>query len=157
MQDLSLIHICGSDTEQNGNFKWVSGEAVTYSNWKNGEPNASEKGEGIKEKYVEIYSDSGEWNDNDETKEFGFILEISNDKDTVKTYQELGEMDDKIVSSEGYEYQERISDSHGNEYLQMCIRDSYNMTKDKKTHPDRMETKKYCKFCRTHTVHKETK
>lgn len=116
--------IGGSDTEQNGNFKWVSGEAVTYSNWKNGEPNASEKGEGIKEKYVEIYSDSGEWNDNDETKEFGFILEISNDKDTVKTYQELGEMDDKIVSSEGYEYQERISDSHGNEYLSTYVLDA---------------------------------
>ena len=29
--------------------------------------------------------------------------------------------------------------------------------KDKKTHPDRMETKKYCRFCKKHTVHKETK
>ena len=38
-----------------------------------------------------------------------------------------------------------------------CKQRNYNMTKDKKTHPDRMETKKYCKFCRTHTVHKETK
>ncbi len=25
-----------------------------------------------------------------------------------------------------------------------CQRRNYNMTKDKKTHPDRMETKKYC-------------
>lgn len=38
-----------------------------------------------------------------------------------------------------------------------CKQRNYNMTKDKKTHPDRMETKKYCKFCRTHTLHKETK
>ena len=38
-----------------------------------------------------------------------------------------------------------------------CQRRNYNMTKDKKTHPDRMETKKYCRFCKTHTVHKETK
>ena len=30
-------------------------------------------------------------------------------------------------------------------------------TKDKKAHPDRMETKKYCRFCKTHTLHKETK
>ncbi len=29
--------------------------------------------------------------------------------------------------------------------------------KDKKEHPERMETKKYCKFCRKHTMHKETK
>ena len=38
-----------------------------------------------------------------------------------------------------------------------CKQRNYNMTKDKKTHPDRMETKKYCRFCKKHTVHKETK
>ena len=38
-----------------------------------------------------------------------------------------------------------------------CKQRNYNMTKDKKTHPDRMETKKYCKFCKAHTLHKETK
>ena len=39
---------------------------------------------------------------------------------------------------------------------QDCKQRNYNMTKDKKTHPDRMETKKYCRFCKKHTVHKET-
>ncbi len=29
--------------------------------------------------------------------------------------------------------------------------------KDKKEHPERMETKKYCRFCHKHTLHKETK
>ena len=38
-----------------------------------------------------------------------------------------------------------------------CKQRNYNMTKDKKTHPDRMETKKYCRFCKRHTMHKETK
>ena len=38
-----------------------------------------------------------------------------------------------------------------------CKNRNYNTTKDKKAHPDRMETKKYCRFCRTHTMHKETK
>ena len=38
-----------------------------------------------------------------------------------------------------------------------CKQRNYNMTKEKKTHPDRMETKKYCKFCKSHTLHKETK
>ena len=38
-----------------------------------------------------------------------------------------------------------------------CKQRNYNMTKDKKNHPDRMETKKYCRFCRKHTLHKETK
>ena len=35
---------------------------------------------------------------------------------------------------------------------QDCKQRNYNMTKDKKTHPDRMETKKYCKFCKKHTM-----
>ena len=38
-----------------------------------------------------------------------------------------------------------------------CKNRNYNLTKDKKTHPDRMETKKYCRFCKRHTMHKETK
>ena len=38
-----------------------------------------------------------------------------------------------------------------------CKQRNYNTTKDKKTHPDRMETKKYCRFCKTRTLHKETK
>ena len=38
-----------------------------------------------------------------------------------------------------------------------CKQRNYNTTKDKKAHPDRMETKKYCRFCKRHTVHKETK
>ena len=38
-----------------------------------------------------------------------------------------------------------------------CKQRNYNTTKDKKSHPDRVETKKYCKFCQRHTMHKETK
>lgn len=38
-----------------------------------------------------------------------------------------------------------------------CKQRNYNTKKDKKEHPERLETKKYCKFCRKHTLHKETK
>lgn len=38
-----------------------------------------------------------------------------------------------------------------------CKQRNYNTTKDKKNHPERMEISKYCRFCRKHTVHKETK
>ena len=38
-----------------------------------------------------------------------------------------------------------------------CKQRNYNMTKEKKNHPERMETQKSCKFCRNHTLHKETK
>jgi len=38
-----------------------------------------------------------------------------------------------------------------------CKRRNYTTTKNKKTTPDRLELKKYCKFCKKHTPHKETK
>jgi large subunit ribosomal protein L33 len=38
-----------------------------------------------------------------------------------------------------------------------CKRRNYSSMKDKKKHQERLELKKYCPFCRTHTVHKETR
>ncbi len=38
-----------------------------------------------------------------------------------------------------------------------CKRKNYSTTKNKKNTPDRLEFKKYCRFCRKHTAHKETK
>lgn len=38
-----------------------------------------------------------------------------------------------------------------------CKHRNYNLTKDKKNHPERMEVRKYCPFCKKHTAHKETK
>ena len=34
---------------------------------------------------------------------------------------------------------------------------NYNTTKNKKNNPERLEMKKYCRFCKKHTVHRETK
>ncbi len=38
-----------------------------------------------------------------------------------------------------------------------CKQRNYNTTKNKKNTPDRLELNKYCRFCRKHTVHTETK
>jgi len=38
-----------------------------------------------------------------------------------------------------------------------CKRRNYMSQKNKKNDPGRVELKKYCKFCRTHTVHRETR
>jgi len=38
-----------------------------------------------------------------------------------------------------------------------CKRRNYITKKNKKNDPDRLEFKKYCPFCKSHTVHKETK
>ena len=36
-------------------------------------------------------------------------------------------------------------------------RRNYSTTKNKRTTTDQVELKKYCRFCRHHTLHKETK
>jgi len=38
-----------------------------------------------------------------------------------------------------------------------CKRRNYSEKKNKKLHPDRVEFRKYCPFCRMHTAHKETR
>jgi large subunit ribosomal protein L33 len=39
----------------------------------------------------------------------------------------------------------------------VCKRRNYSTTKNKRTHPNRVEYKKYCRWDKKHTVHKETK
>jgi len=38
-----------------------------------------------------------------------------------------------------------------------CKQRNYTTTKNKKNTPDKLEFKKYCRFCRKHTPHRETK
>ena len=38
-----------------------------------------------------------------------------------------------------------------------CKRRNYSSTKNKRKHPDRVEHRKFCPFCRKHTAHKETR
>ena len=38
-----------------------------------------------------------------------------------------------------------------------CQRRNYTTTKNKRKHPERVEHRKYCPFCRCHKLHKETR
>jgi large subunit ribosomal protein L33 len=38
-----------------------------------------------------------------------------------------------------------------------CKHRNYSTIKNKKNNPDRLEVQKFCKFCKSHTLHKETK
>jgi large subunit ribosomal protein L33 len=38
-----------------------------------------------------------------------------------------------------------------------CKQRNYNTMKNKKNTPEKLEMNKYCRFCRKHTVHSETK
>ncbi|MBN2332695.1 MAG: 50S ribosomal protein L33 [Deltaproteobacteria bacterium] len=38
-----------------------------------------------------------------------------------------------------------------------CKRRNYTTTRNKKQNPEKLQVKKYCRFCQTHTLHKESK
>ncbi len=38
-----------------------------------------------------------------------------------------------------------------------CRRRTYSTTKNRAKHPGRMELRKFCRFCRGHVLHRETK
>jgi large subunit ribosomal protein L33 len=38
-----------------------------------------------------------------------------------------------------------------------CKRKNYTTTKNKRKHQDRLELRKYCKWCKKHTLHREMK
>lgn len=40
---------------------------------------------------------------------------------------------------------------------EQCKHRNYRTNKSKRNDPDRLEVRKYCKFCHTHTIHKETR
>ncbi len=38
-----------------------------------------------------------------------------------------------------------------------CKQRNYRTSKNRRTHSNRLELNKYCKFCRKHTLHRETR
>lgn len=38
-----------------------------------------------------------------------------------------------------------------------CKRHNYQTNKSKRNNPDRIETRKHCRWCKSHTNHKETR
>lgn len=79
-------------TNNNGAYKWVTGEPFLYSNWIQGEPN--------NEHYLEICTGDGLWKDNDPTgfglMDVGYILE----KDTLVESVEVSKQN-LLLSSKG--------------------------------------------------------
>ena len=61
-----------TDEAQEGNFQWVTGEVVTYTNWYSGEPNNSNS----VEHYTRLLQSSGQWTDRDEWWTAEFVMEI---------------------------------------------------------------------------------
>ncbi|WP_270505601.1 lectin-like protein [Eubacterium limosum] len=59
-----------SDTSQEGNFQWVTGETTNFSLWESGQPDNWQGNEN----YVHLMPD-GKWNDVERNQRYGFICE----------------------------------------------------------------------------------
>ena len=73
-----------TDEQEEGNWQWVTGEEVVYTNWNDGEPNNS----GGNEHYAELRMNGGVWNDlpNDFQRSFIIELEINDVDDSSSVY-----------------------------------------------------------------------
>ena len=69
--DASSVWIGFTDEEEEGNWQWVTGEEVTYTNWAGGEPNDA----GGAEDWAHFWND-GTWNDHTQYVEFRFVVEV---------------------------------------------------------------------------------
>ncbi len=57
-----------TDREREGNFKWVTGEPLSYTNWSQGEPSGTNchycnNNKNSNEDYVVMFGNNGKWND----------------------------------------------------------------------------------------------
>ena len=69
-----------TDAESEGNWRWVNGEALTYTNWASGEPNGGEsENHGM---FHASYID-GKWNDGSFSAGSAFIVEWNSDATIV--------------------------------------------------------------------------
>ena len=60
-----------NDVAEEGVFEWVTGEELTYTNWREGEPNNY----GGNEPYVHMFR-QGDWNDGQPDNEYFYIVEV---------------------------------------------------------------------------------
>jgi hypothetical protein len=71
-----------TDEDSEGQWKWVTGEILSYSHWEAGEPNNSYNthfGPILFENYAELLPDSSAlWNDQSSGARNGYLLEVGN-------------------------------------------------------------------------------
>ena len=73
MNGIYQIWLGGTDSAQEGVWKWITGEAWNYTNWSYGEPNG-----GTGENHLTIWNSAGVWNDSDGVA-FPHLCEWGND------------------------------------------------------------------------------
>ena len=89
----------GSDAQEEGNWKWITGEPFTFINWKSGEPNNN----GNSENYLGMYlsNNSYKWNDFSDSNSTvgGFICEWDSAEDFNCITPIISDTDSNCVNS----------------------------------------------------------
>lgn len=115
----SSVWIGLNDEASEGNFVWVNGDAVNYTNWRSGEPNNS----GGNEDYTRLLQATGEWTDRAADFRLQGIMEIACNASagngdgnlTVKQVQGVPNGGEFLVGTNEVLY--RVTDDCGNEEI----------------------------------------
>nr|WP_172693313.1 immunoglobulin-like domain-containing protein [Clostridioides difficile]AYD68710.1 chitinase B [Clostridioides difficile] len=119
-----------TDEEKEGQWKWVTGELVKFTNWCSGEPNNFG---GTEHYMVSIKNSKGLWNDTNNSPDpywtdiEGFVVEFENDKNNdssiIYKYEDTAHIQ-KIVSNQD------IVLNSTNDNKSNCVNLSWNKYKD---------------------------
>lgn len=88
----NTILLGASDDEQEGTWKWVTGEPFDYTNFNSGEPNNSNN-----EDYLQYYTMSGGWNDTKQSScvflcEWSDVCIVGNELKLSHKYEKISEI-----------------------------------------------------------------
>ena len=70
------IWLGATDRDSEGNWKWITGENISYTKWFPDEPNNSIWNEEGAENYAQFYTWQGDWNDTSGCSKMPFVCEI---------------------------------------------------------------------------------
>ena len=110
--------IGATDRDSEGTWKWVTGEAVSYKNWKDGQPDNNTGGNEGSENFAHIWENSNMWNDNCGERKMPFacetdvayqiIYDCNGGDDSIESQvKAVGQsimITDKIPTRDGYEF-----------------------------------------------------
>ncbi|HBG7379663.1 TPA: DUF5011 domain-containing protein [Clostridioides difficile] len=124
------VWLGATDEEKEGQWKWVTGELVKFTNWCSGEPNNFG---GTEHYMVSIKNSKGLWNDTNNSPDpywtdiEGFVVEFENDKNNdssiIYKYEDTAHIQ-KIVSNQDIVLN-TVNDDENN-----CVKLNWNKHKD---------------------------